>query len=205
MAVAWRRGAFKAGLVGATTLALVFADARPARAQIWVVTDADGSHRFTTSPEPGAVVFMRTIHGARTGRMMTVGIPAPRYRDEIACASERTGLAPALITAVIAAESNFNPNARSSKGAQGLMQLMPATAASLGVRNVWDPRQNIRAGSDFLARLYAKYDDLSLALAAYKAGEGTVARHGGVPPFRETRNYVRRVLSYYERYRGGAP
>ncbi len=205
MAVAWRRGVLKAGLVGATMLVLVFAETRPASAQIWVVTDPDGSQRFTTSPEPGAMVFMRTIHGARTRRMVTVGIPAPRYRDEIASASARTGLAPELITAVIAAESNFNPDAVSSKGAQGLMQLMPATAASLGVRNVWDPRQNILAGSDFLARLYAKYNDLSLALAAYNAGEGSVARHGGVPPFRETRTYVQRVLSYYERYRGGAP
>ena len=177
----------------------------PADAQIWVVTDPDGSERFTTSPEPGAVVFMRTRHGTRTRSAVTAGVPAPRYREEIAHASQRTGLAPELITAVIAAESNFNPTAVSSKGAQGLMQLMPATAASLGVRNVWDPRQNIRGGSDFLARLYAKYGDLSLALAAYNAGEGSVARHGGVPPFRETRTYVRRVLSYYERYRGGGP
>ncbi len=205
MAVAWRRGGFKVGLVGGTVLALVLVDARPAAAQIWVVTDADGSQRFTTSPEPGAEVFMRTVHGLCSRRTRTVAMAAPRYRDEIATASERTGLAPELITAVIAAESNFDPNAVSSKGAQGLMQLMPATAASLGVRNVWDPRQNIRAGADYLARLYAKYDDLTLALAAYNAGEGRVAQHGGVPPFREMRNYVQRVLSYYERYRGGGP
>lgn len=205
MTVAWRRGALKAGLLGAATLFLALADVRPASAQIWVVTDPDGSQRFTTSPEPGAAVFMRTLHGARPRRTVSVDLTAPRYRDEIASASARTGLAPALITAVIAAESNFDPNAVSSKGAQGLMQLMPATAASLGVHNVWDPRQNIRGGSDCLARLYAKYDDLSLALAAYNAGEGTVARHGGVPPFRETRTYVQRVLTYYERYGGGAP
>ncbi len=205
MAVARRHGVFKAGLVGATVLVLVLFDASPASAQIWVVTDPDGSQRFTSSPEPGAELFMRTLHGLRARRARSVASVAPRYQDEIARASERTGLAPELITAVIAAESNFNPNAVSSKGAQGLMQLMPATAASLGVRDVWDPRQNIRGGSDHLARLYAKYDDLSLALAAYNAGEGRVTQYGGVPPFRETRTYVRRVLSYYERYRGSAP
>jgi len=205
MPVTWRRGAFNAVLVGATMLVLALADVRPAIAQIWVVTDADGSQRFTTSPEPGAAVFMRTLHGARPGRTVSVDITAPRYRAEIASAAARTGLAPALITAVIAAESNFDPNAVSPVGAQGLMQLMPATAASLGVLNVWDPRQNIRGGSDYLAHLYAKYDDLSLALAAYNAGEGSVARHGGVPPFRETRTYVQRVLNYYERYGGGVP
>ena len=128
-------------------LVLVFAEERPASAQIWVVTDPDdGSPRFTTSPEPGAMLFMRTFHGARTRRMVTVDIPAPRYRDGIASASARTGLAPELITAV----SNFNPDAVSSKGAQGLMQLMPATAASLGVRNVWDPRQTFWLAPTFL-------------------------------------------------------
>jgi len=82
------------------------------------------------------------------------------------------------------------------------MQLMPATADDLGVRDVWNPDDNIRGGTAHLARLLGKYDDdASLALAAYNAGEGTVDRHGGVPPFRETQQYVSRVLGYYRSYR----
>ncbi len=168
-----------------------------AEAQIWVVTEADGSQRFTTEPEPGAEVYMRTRHGAR--RRPNVTVP---YGDSILNAASDTGVEPALITAVIQAESNFDPQALSSKGAQGLMQLMPETAEELGVRDVWNPEQNIRGGTTHLARLLGKYDDVTLALAAYNAGEGTVDRHGGIPPFRETQQYVDRVLTYYRSYQG---
>jgi soluble lytic murein transglycosylase-like protein len=168
-----------------------------AEAQIWVVTEPDGSERFTTEPEPGARVFVRTRYTAT--RISASDVP---YGINIANAAAETGVDAALVTAVIAAESNFDPRAMSSKGAQGLMQLMPATADDLGVRDVWDPEQNIRGGSAHLARLIGKYDDVSLALAAYNAGEGTVDRHGGVPPFRETQQYVQKVLRYYRSYKG---
>ena len=170
-----------------------------AEAQIWVVTESDGRERFTTAPEPGARVFVRTSFTA-SGRASS--LPSYPYGDSIRAAAADNGLEPELISAVIAAESNFDPRAMSSKGAQGLMQLMPATATDLGVRDVWDPDQNIRGGTEHLARLMGKYDDVSLALAAYNAGEGTVDRHGGVPPFRETQQYVERVLGYYRSYRG---
>ena len=170
-----------------------------AEAQIWVITEPDGTERFTTEPEPGARIFLRTRYTASSRSSPAVSVP---YGESIRAAAADNGLEAALVTAVIAAESNFDPHALSAKGAQGLMQLMPATADDLGVRDVWDPDQNIRGGTAHLARLLGKYDDVSLALAAYNAGEGTVDSHGGVPPFQETQQYVQRVLDYYRAYRG---
>jgi soluble lytic murein transglycosylase-like protein len=116
-------------------------------------------------------------------------------------AARRHGLDPALVLAVVAVESGFRPEAVSPKGAEGLMQLMPATAGSLGVRDALDPEQNLDAGVRHLGSLLTLYGgDLALALAAYNAGEGAVARHGGIPPYKETRAYVKRVLA---RYRDG--
>lgn len=105
------------------------------------------------------------------------------------------GLDPNLVLAVIEVESNFNPQARSSKNAQGLMQLIPATAERFGVRDVWDPEQNLRGGMSYLRWLLREFEgDIRLALAAYNAGEGAVERHGGIPPYPETRNYVARIM-----------
>jgi len=113
-------------------------------------------------------------------------------------AAARHGLDPALLRAVVAVESAFEPRALSRKGAQGLMQLMPATAAELGVSDAFDPVQNLDGGSRHLRALLERFDgDLERALAAYNAGAGAVARHGGVPPYRETRDYVGRVLGRY--------
>jgi soluble lytic murein transglycosylase-like protein len=117
-------------------------------------------------------------------------------------ASRRYGLDPALVLAVVGVESGFRPAAVSPKGAQGLMQLMPRTAAALGVSDPLDPEQNLDAGVRHLESLLKLYNgDLTRALAAYNAGSGAVERHGGVPPYRETRAYVKRVL---ERYRAKA-
>lgn len=107
----------------------------------------------------------------------------------------RYGLDPALVLAVVEAESGFDPRARSAKDAQGLMQLIPATALRFGVRDVWDPEENLRGGMAYLRWLLERFDgDLELALAGYNAGEGAVERHGGIPPYRETRAYVARVV-----------
>jgi soluble lytic murein transglycosylase-like protein len=109
------------------------------------------------------------------------------------------GLDPRLVAAVIQVESAFNHVARSRQGAMGLMQLMPATAAVLAVSDPYDPDQNVRGGTAYLARLLDRYGgDLALALAAYNAGPEAVDRHGGVPPYAETREYVRRVLRLYD-------
>lgn len=112
-------------------------------------------------------------------------------------AASTFGVSVNLLKAIARAESNFNPNAVSSAGAIGIMQLMPATAASLGVTNSYDARENIMGGAKLISQLLSKYNgDTSLALAAYNAGSGNVDKYGGIPPFTETQNYVKKVLSY---------
>ncbi len=126
------------------------------------------------------------------------------FDDSIRLAAQRYELDFGLIKAVIHTESGFDPQARSGPGAQGLMQLMPATAKRYNVSNAWDPAQNINAGAKHLRYLMKRYGDLSLALAAYNAGEGNVDKYGGIPPFAETQDYVARVTGRYTRLYGGA-
>jgi soluble lytic murein transglycosylase len=125
-----------------------------------------------------------------------------QYDGLIGLTAREHQLQPALVKAVIAAESNFNPDAVSHKGAQGLMQLMPTTAASLGVEHPFHPVDNVRGGARYLRRMLDRYGDVERALAAYNAGPHAVDRYGGIPPYRETRDYVRRVLTYYRHYHG---
>jgi soluble lytic murein transglycosylase-like protein len=125
------------------------------------------------------------------------------YADEVRIAAQEFGVEEAVVRAIIHAESAFRPNAVSHAGAQGLMQLIPATASRFGVSDVFDPGQNIRGGVQYLAWLLKRYNhDLTLAAAGYNAGEGAVDRHGGVPPYAETQRYVVRVGQLAERYRG---
>lgn len=127
------------------------------------------------------------------------------YAKEINAAARRYRLDPALVRAVIHAESGFKAGARSPKGARGLMQLMPATARALGVRQAHDPRENIEGGTRYLAEMLARFrNDVSLATAAYNAGPQAVQAYAGVPPYDETRAYVQRVRVLLYRYRRAA-
>jgi len=172
-------------------------------------------HYSSTRPSGGAqVAAVRTIQysffetcyacGAAPGvNFGNVRLNQNAYSAEIARASRDFGVEEAIVRAIMHAESAFNPNALSRAGAQGLMQLMPATAARFGVINAFDPEQNIRGGVEYLAWLLKRYNgDLTLAAAGYNAGEGAVQRHGGVPPYAETQRYVVRVGTLADRYRG---
>jgi soluble lytic murein transglycosylase-like protein len=123
------------------------------------------------------------------------------FDDLIEAAGEKHGLDPNLIRAVIRTESNFNPNAVSSAGAKGLMQIMDFNSRAMGVSNPFDPVQNIDAGTRILKGNLEKYGDLGRTLAAYNAGGPTVDRYGGIPPYRETQNYVARVTEALRGYR----
>jgi transglycosylase-like protein with SLT domain len=122
-------------------------------------------------------------------------LEATPYGEIISAMSEAHGVDPMLVRALIQVESNYKPKAKSPKGAMGLMQIMPATARSYNVRNPFDPKANIEAGIKHLKSLIDRLGEVRLALAAYNAGEGAVERFNGVPPYRETKSYVSRILA----------
>jgi len=135
----------------------------------------------------------------------TIRLNTDAYRDEIAAAARQHGVDESIVRAIIHAESAYNPNALSRAGAQGLMQLMPATARRFGVSNAFDASQNIQGGVQYLAWLLKRFNNnLTLAAAGYNAGEGAVDRYKGVPPYNETQLYVQRVGQLADRYRGAA-
>lgn len=123
------------------------------------------------------------------------------YRSMILEIAREHGVNPALVAAMIKTESDFRPHIVSPAGAAGLMQLMPATARSLDVKNIKDPKENIRGGTKYIKSLLGQFrGNLNLAIAAYNAGPGNVKKHGGIPPFKETRNYVVRVKTAMNQY-----
>jgi len=183
-------------------LAIIFAQpagafARPARAKDIICSwqNAAGRTRDFTCHLAGA-------HGVpNVGVRVEDLTPTPEIVRLVARTVRGSEIDPGLVLAVIAAESAFDRQAVSPKNAVGLMQLMPETVARFGVRNPFDAEENVRAGTSYLQLLLRKYRNLSLALAAYNAGEGPVLSYGAVPPYEETTEYVARVLRLYERYK----
>lgn len=175
----------------------------------------DGVRHYTSSRPKGggSVASVRTIKYSFIETCFACGNPnlnfgtlrlnTAAYQAEIAAASREFGVDESVIRAIMHAESSYNPLALSHAGAQGLMQLMPATARRFGVADSFNAGQNIRGGVQYLAWLLKRFNgDLRLAAAGYNAGEGAVDRHGGIPPYKETQRYVERVAVLAERYRG---
>ncbi len=181
----------------------------PARADIYSFTDEKGVKHFTNVPTDSRYKLLyRSTKDGQVRRVSRGGSRASfvnrkRYEPLVAEAARLYSVDEGLLHSVIAVESAYNARAVSKKGAIGLMQLMPATAQRFGVRDIYDPAQNIHAGAKYLRHLLQQFNnDLRLALAAYNAGEQAVVRYGNrVPPFAETRLYVPKVLSLYNRYR----
>ncbi len=171
-------------------------------ADIYKYEDAEGITHLTNVPTQHGIKYVLIMREKRVLFDRKLGTDISKYDHLIAKASQKYNIDSALIKAVIKAESNFNHMAVSRKGARGLMQLMPATASSLQVRDSFHPENNIEGGARYLRYLLKYFNgNLSLALAAYNAGENAVIRYGGIPPYRETQTYVHRVLSYLDRYK----
>lgn len=195
------------GLLVATSLSgtqLVFAE-------MYKFTDENGIIHYTNVKPTGqknvkTFSFPCYASDITCNQMDWEKIPLNRlaFADEIQAAAQDFTVDESLIRAIIHAESAYQPDALSPRGAQGLMQLMPATQEELQVIDVFDPASNIEGGTLYLSQLLDQFDDqVELATAAYNAGPGAVRQHGGIPPYQETREYVRRVKILYRRYRSG--
>jgi soluble lytic murein transglycosylase-like protein len=168
----------------------------------------DGQMRLYTETDdasyiefaPTEITHIDTVPDPAPAALSTPTANAPDLRSILTTAGHSHNLDVALLASVVKAESGGNPRARSHAGAQGLMQLMPGTAANLGVKDSYQPEQNVRGGATYLDALLTRYhDNLPLALAAYNAGPAAVDRYHGIPPYRETRLYVARVIREFNR------
>jgi soluble lytic murein transglycosylase-like protein len=187
-------GVAPAAATGATAAPTAFADAL-----------SSAGATAAPSAAPAASISLASAGGTPSATGVSELPASVPYGTEITAAAKRHGLDPALLAGLIKQESGFNANARSGAGAQGLTQLMPGTAAGLGVTDPLDPAQAIEGGAKYLAEQLERFGgDVARALAAYNAGPGAVQRFGGVPPYAETQNYVRVVQSNAAAYRVGA-
>jgi len=208
-------------LAAVSLAALIVGTAVPARADIYRCKRADGTHHYTNIREPGRRCQLVVRSGKKSKPKASQNRSSDnksssgsrgkdparynRYNGLIDEAAQLYQLPESFIRAVMRVESDFNPNVVSRAGAMGLMQLMPNTARSMGVSDPFDERQNILGGSRYLRILANRFKgDLVLTVAAYNAGEGAVEKYDGIPPYKETQRYVRRVLKHYYAYRGGS-
>lgn len=179
-----------------------------ALADIYTYTDKDGVIHFSSKQQPGSSLYLKAPQRRAKQGVMAV-MPSDtsldrftRYDTEIFQAATLYQIPVELVRAIIKVESDYDPRAVSPAGARGLMQMIPATAERMMVRDVFDPRENIFGGVRYLRVLANMFNgDLQLTIAGYNAGEGAVTRYGGIPPYEETQQYVVKVLAYYHRYR----
>jgi soluble lytic murein transglycosylase len=188
-------------LIAIFSLALVvlFAVGLPVEADIYRYIDEKGVMHFTNAPSSSIQKYRLYI---KERPQVTQRYSSEKYDSLISDASERHGVSFPLLKAIIKAESDFDPHAVSKKGAKGLMQIMPENFKPLGIRDPFDPWQNINAGARYFKQMYDRFKGkLALSLAAYNAGPTAVDYYKTIPPYEETEEYVRRVLKYYYNYK----
>jgi len=184
-------------IIVAGLLVFLLSSVAAVASEIYVYVDAKGNYHFSTYKVDKRYRRVRLWKNKHFVRDLDAG----KYDSFIVRMGRKYKIDPPLIKAVIKAESAWNPQAKSRAGAQGLMQLMPGTAKKLSVEDAFDPAQNIEAGTRYLRMMLDNFNgDLVLALAAYNAGPGAVKKYKGVPPYKETRDYIKRVLRYYREY-----
>jgi soluble lytic murein transglycosylase len=189
-------------LIGIFSLALIvlLVVVLPVRADIYRYIDENGVMHFTNAPTSSIYKF--SIYLKEKPKVIARYSSSEKYDDLISDASERYGVSFPLLKAIIKAESDFDPHAVSKKGATGLMQIMPENFKPLGIRDPFDPWQNINAGARYFKQMYDRFKGkLTLSLAAYNAGPTAVDHYKTIPPYEETEEYVRRVMKYYYNYK----
>ena len=186
----------------AITFVLIFSAIVSVQADIYMYIDADGVMHFTNAPTESDRDYHVYIR-ERSSYRSSYSYSPDKYDDLISVASKQYGVDSRLVKAIIKAESDFNPTAVSKKGAMGLMQIMPQNFQHLDIEDPFDPRENIMGGTRYFRYLYDRFDGkLALSLAAYNAGPTAVDNYNKtIPPYRETEQYVQRVLTYYRNYK----
>ena len=193
-----RNGIKYMGITICYTLILLFSAALTAYGDIYRYIDENGVMHFTNTPTTSNQKFKLFL---REKPKTSLRYSTKKYDDIIANASQQYGVAFPLLKAIIKAESGFDPRAVSKKGAKGLMQIMPQNFKLLGIKDPFDPSQNIHAGARYFKQMYDRFGKLALSLAAYNAGPKAVERYKTVPPYEETEEYVKRVLKFYYNYK----
>ena len=186
------------GITICYTLILLFLVDLTAYGDIYRYIDENGVMHFTNTPTTSNQKFKLFL---REKPKTSLRYSTKKYDDIIANASQQYGVSFPLLKAIIKAESGFDPRAVSKKGAKGLMQIMPQNFKLLGIKDPFDPSQNIHAGARYFKQMYDRFGKLALSLAAYNAGPKAVERYKTVPPYEETEEYVKRVLKFYHSYK----